>query len=119
VLKGSGQSQVVDLIGRMANWLPMGVMVRVSQASQRAVNMIVTNVPGPRVPVYMLGARMLASYPLVPLMANEALNIALFSYEGALYWGFNSDWDAVPDLHDFTESISAGFESLAAAPARE
>jgi WS/DGAT/MGAT family acyltransferase len=111
-LKGSGQSQAVDLIGRIANWLPLGVMVRVSQASHRAVNMIVTNVPGPRVPVYMLGARMLASYPLVPLMANEALNIALFSYEGGLFWGFNSDWDAVPDLHDFAESIPADFDAM-------
>jgi WS/DGAT/MGAT family acyltransferase len=116
-LKGSGESQAVDLIGRMANWLPLGVMVRVSQASRRAVNMIVTNVPGPRVPVYMLGARMLASYPLVPLMAGEALNIALFSYQGALYWGFNADRDAVPDLHDFSESIPAELEAIAKASA--
>jgi WS/DGAT/MGAT family acyltransferase len=114
-LKGSGESQAVDLLGRMANWLPLGVMVRVSQASRRAVNMIVTNVPGPRVPVYMLGARMLASYPLVPLMATEALNVALFSYEGGLYWGFNADWDAIPDLHDFTESIPAELAVLAKA----
>ena len=112
-LKGSGQSQAVDLIGRMADWLPLGVMARVSQASRRAVNMIVTNVPGPRVPVYMLGARMLASHPLVPLMAGEALNVALFSYEGTLYWGFNSDWDAVPDLHDFAEAIPADFAAIA------
>jgi WS/DGAT/MGAT family acyltransferase len=111
-LKGSGESQAVDLIGRMANWLPLGVMARISQASRRAVNMIVTNVPGPRVPVYMLGARMLASYPLVPLMAKEALNIALFSYERSLHWGFNSDRDAVPDLHDFSESIGAELEAI-------
>jgi diacylglycerol O-acyltransferase len=116
-LKGSGASQAVDLVGRLANWLPLGVMARISRASSRAVNMIVTNVPGPQVPVYMLGARMLESYPLVPLMANEALNIALFSYEGGLYWGFNSDWDALPDLHDFVESIPLGFEALAKAAA--
>jgi WS/DGAT/MGAT family acyltransferase len=116
-LKGSGETQAVDLIGRMANWLPLGVMVRISQASRRAVNMIVTNVPGPRVPVYMLGARMLASYPLVPLMESEALNVALFSYEDGLYWGFNSACDAVPDLHDFSESIPAEFEALAKAAA--
>jgi len=79
--------------------------------------MIVTNVPGPRIPVYMLGARMLANYPLVPLMANEALNIALFSYEGGLYWGFNADWDEVPDLHEFSESIPADFAAIAGAAA--
>ena len=114
-LKGSGESQAVDLVGRLANWLPLGVMAAVSRASSRAVNMIVTNVPGPQVPVYMLGARMLESYPLVPLMANEALNVALFSYEDGLYWGFNSDWAALPDLHDFVESIPLGFEALAKA----
>jgi WS/DGAT/MGAT family acyltransferase len=116
-LKGSGESQAVDLVGRMADWLPLGVMARVSQASHRAVNMIVTNVPGPRVPVYMLGARMLESYPVVPLMAGEALNIALFSYEGGLFWGFNADRDALPDLHDFAASVPSGFEALAKAVA--
>jgi WS/DGAT/MGAT family acyltransferase len=116
-LKRSGESQAVDLVGRLADWLPTGVMARVSQASSRAVNMIVTNVPGPRVPVYMLGARMLESYPLVPLMAGEALNIALFSYEGGLFWGFNADWDAIPDLHDVVESIPVGFEALSKATA--
>lgn len=115
-LKRSGQSQTVDLIGRVADWLPLGVMARVSQASGRAVNMIVTNVPGSQLPVYMLGARMLESYPLVPLMTNEALNIALFSYDGWLFWGFNADWEAVPDLHAFVESVALGFEALTRAP---
>jgi hypothetical protein len=113
-LKGSGERQAVDLVGRLANWLPLGVMASVSRASSRAVNMIVTNVPGPQIPVFMLGARMLERYPLVPLMANEALNIALFSYQDVLYWGFNSDWDALADLHDFVESIPLGFEALSA-----
>jgi WS/DGAT/MGAT family acyltransferase len=111
-LKGSGETQAVDLVGRLADWLPASVMVRMSQASHRAVNMIVTNVPGPQVPVYMLGARMLASYPLVPLMANEALNIALFGYDGWLHWGFDADWEALPDLHAVVESIPLGFEAL-------
>jgi WS/DGAT/MGAT family acyltransferase len=110
--KGSGESDAVDLVGRLADWLPLGVLARLSEASRRAVNMIVTNVPGPRVPVYLLGARMLESHPLVPLMANEALNIALFSYQDALSFGFNADWDALPDLHDFVESIPIGFEAL-------
>jgi WS/DGAT/MGAT family acyltransferase len=114
-LKQSGETQAVDLIGRIADWLPVGLMARVSQASRRAVNMIVTNVAGPQVPVYMLGARMLESYPLAPLMAGEALNIALFGYAGELFWGFNADWDAVPDLHAFVESIPEGFEALAKA----
>jgi WS/DGAT/MGAT family acyltransferase len=83
------------------------------QAAQRlSYNMVVTNVPGPQFPVYLQGARMQAIYPLVPLFMNQALNIALFSYNGGLFWGFNSDWDAVPDLHDFVQAIEQEFTAL-------
>ena len=73
---------------------------------------MITNVPGPQLTAYMLGARLLEIYPLVPLYANQAVGIALFSYDGGLYWGFNSDWDTVPDLHDMVEMIQSEFELL-------
>jgi WS/DGAT/MGAT family acyltransferase len=111
-LKGSGESQAVDLLGRVADLLPAGAMAGISRAGNRAVNMIVTNVPGPRQPIYMLTARMLESYPIVPLMANQALNIAIFSYEDGLFLGFLADWDAVPDLHDFVEAVPEELEVL-------
>jgi hypothetical protein len=74
--------------------------------------MVVTNVPGPRVPIFLAGARMLASYPLVPLFMNQALGVALFSYDDGLHWGFNADWDSVPDLHEFVLSVNSEFEAL-------
>jgi diacylglycerol O-acyltransferase len=111
-LKGSGESQAVDLVSRLADLLPAGAMAGISRAGNRAVNMIVTNVPGPRQPIYMLTARMLESYPIVPLMANQALNIAIFSYEDGLFLGFLADWDAVPDLHAFVEAVPAELEAL-------
>ncbi len=114
-LKDSGESQAVDLFGRLAEWLPAGAMAGLSRAGNRAVNMIVTNVPGPRVPIYMLTARLLASYPFAPLMANQALNIALYSYQDDLFLGFLADWDALPDLHDFVEDVPAELEALAKA----
>ena len=55
---------------------------------------------------------MLDIYPLVPLFANQALGVALFSYDGGLCWGFNADWDAVPDLHEFVEAVDAEFAQL-------
>jgi|APFre7841882724_1041349.scaffolds.fasta_scaffold610754_2 hypothetical protein len=55
---------------------------------------------------------MIAPFPLVPLFNNQALGIALFSYDGRLCWGFNADWDLVPDLHDFVKAISESFEEL-------
>jgi hypothetical protein len=75
--------------------------------------MWVTNVPGPAFPVYVLGARMVACHPLVPLYRNQALGIALFSYDGRLWWGFNADWDALPDLHDIVAAVEAEAGALA------
>jgi WS/DGAT/MGAT family acyltransferase len=81
-------------------------------AGTRSYNMVVTNVPGPQVPVSLLGARMERVYPLVPLFSNQGLGIALFSYDGWLFWGFNADWDAVPDLHDLVPLVQEEFEVL-------
>ena len=73
---------------------------------------VLTNVPGPPRPLYLLGARLTEIYPLVPLFTQQGLGIALFSYDGKLFWGFNADWDALPDLHDFADSIESNFEAL-------
>ena len=77
--------------------------------------MIVTNVPGPPFPIWLLGAKMLSVAPLVPLFANQALGIALFSYDGRLFWGFNADWDALPDLHELVVAAAHELEALASA----
>jgi diacylglycerol O-acyltransferase len=79
---------------------------------QRSFNTVITNIPGPQRPIYLLGARMLAIHPLVPLAFNQALGIALFSYDGSLFWGINSDWDALPDVHDLVWYIDQEFEAL-------
>jgi hypothetical protein len=81
-----------------------------SQASP--FNLVVTNVPGPPTPLYLLGARMLEAYPLVPLFTGQALGIALFSNAGKLFWGFNADWDALPDFHDLVGAVTASFAEL-------
>jgi len=75
-------------------------------------NIVVTNVPGPAFPVYVLGARMLACYPVVPLFRNQGLGVALFSYDGRLHWGFNADWDVLPDLHDLATAVDEEFAAL-------
>jgi hypothetical protein len=81
-------------------------------ALARSFNLVVTNVPGPQVPLRMLGAKLEAVYPLVPLFSNQNLGIALFSYDGGLYWGFNADWDAVPDLHELVDLLHQELEIL-------
>jgi WS/DGAT/MGAT family acyltransferase len=75
-------------------------------------NMVVTNVPGPPRPLYLLGARMLEAHPMVPLMGTLGLGIALFSYVRTLSWGFTADWELVPDLHDLVLAVEREFAKL-------
>jgi WS/DGAT/MGAT family acyltransferase len=75
-------------------------------------NLVITNVPGPREPLYLLGARMVEAHPMVPLLGVLGIGIALFSYEGTLSWGFTADWDLVPDLHDLALAVAHEFERL-------
>jgi diacylglycerol O-acyltransferase / wax synthase len=122
-LKGSGQVAGAELVERALELVPFRLAAPLERWGARRPmgHMVVTNVPGPQVPVYLLGARMRASYPVVPLTHQQALGVALYSCDGRLCWGLNSDWDALPDLHDFAERVLLEFETLrkvAAAPPR-
>jgi len=105
--KASNQARGMLALEELSDWTFTSVMSAFAQLTtlSRPYNLVVTNVPGPAFPVYVSGCRMTACYPLVPLFANQALGIALFSYNGRLYWGFNADWDAMPDLHDLVEAV--------------
>ena len=118
-LKASKQTLGAELLESVADWTATSLFARYARlgALSRAYNMVVTNVPGLPSSAVLLGARMLEIYPLVPLYSNQAAGIAIFSYDGALFWGFNSDWDALPDLHDLVEAVHAEFELLAKAAA--
>jgi hypothetical protein len=71
------------------------------------VNLVVTNVPGPQMPFYTGGARMLEVWPLAPIYHSLGLAIALFSYSGNVHWGLLADRDLVPDLDSFVASLEA------------
>ncbi len=75
-------------------------------------NLVVTNVPGPQLPMYMLGARLLRTYPLVPLVDNMGLGLAQMSYDGKLCWGFNADYDLLPDLPAIVRATEEAFDEL-------
>ena len=87
-------------------------------ASQRSYNLVVTNVPGPPRPLYLLESRLTDIFPVVPLFRGQGLGIALFSYAGDLCWGLNSCWDALPDLHDLVADLGESFEELRSAAER-
>jgi diacylglycerol O-acyltransferase len=113
-LKKSSQARGAEILTEVAGWTGTTVVslgMRLGTAAL-PVNMVVTNVPGPTAPLYLLGARMLEAYPMVPLAMNMAVGVALLSNAGKLFWGVNADWDAVPDLHDFMREIEASFAEL-------
>jgi diacylglycerol O-acyltransferase / wax synthase len=120
-LKKSQQARGMEALVRLADWTgPFVLRLGVRFAAWiHPYNLIVTNVPGPQLPLYLLGAEMLAGYPQAPLFDNQALAVALLSYNGKLCWGVNADADRVPDLHLFIDATQASFDALrrAAVPA--
>lgn len=118
-LKHSNQHRGAELLEQVSDRISTGLFAQIAKLGARTqpYNLVVTNVPGPQFPVYTLGARLREVYPLVPLFRNQGLGIALFSYDGKLFWGFNADWDAVPDLHDVVGFVEAEFHALSTAVA--
>ncbi|MEO2167153.1 MAG: WS/DGAT domain-containing protein, partial [bacterium] len=102
----------VELMMAMAEWSPSGLLALGARAASGPINMVVTNVPGPQIPLYLLGAKLLETYPLVPLLENTGIGVAIFSYDGKLCWGFNGDYQIVADLRVFVQAIDAAFQEL-------
>lgn len=113
-LKSQRASLGVESLMYLAGWLPTAALSAGSRFVSAPIDMIVTNVPGPSFPLYSLGARLTSLYPVVPLMEGMGLAIALFSYDGTLFWGFNASWDVVPDLDEIVEDVRVAFADLAA-----
>jgi diacylglycerol O-acyltransferase len=110
-LKESHQAAVVEMVETLHEWIPIDIQF-LSTGTQ---NMYVTNVPGPQFPLYMLGAELLEVFIQAPLIENLGLNVSVLSYNGKLCWGFNADYDRVPDVGRFAALVRGSFERLAAA----
>jgi len=79
---------------------------------QRFFNLICTNLPGPQVPLYCLGGRMLEAYPMVPLSKNLSLGVAILSYCGHLHIGLLTDRDQWADLKVLEAGLDESFAEL-------
>jgi WS/DGAT/MGAT family acyltransferase len=114
-LKSSKQALGVEMMMAVAEWTPGVLLSLGARAASGPINMIVTNVPGPQFPLYMLGAKLLESFPQVPLLQGTGLGVALFSYNGNVCWGFNGDYGMLPDLEFFRQAIEDSFRELSEA----
>jgi WS/DGAT/MGAT family acyltransferase len=81
---------------------------------QPLINLVVTNVPGPDVPLYLLGSRMLEAFPIVPLVGNLSVGVAILSYAGALNLGLTADETTCPDLDVLVDGIEHSLHVLCA-----
>src|SRR6476659_10303100 len=123
-LKRSKQALGAEVISRFNDFAPPTILAQASRInfSTRLFNLIVTNVPGPQVPLYVLGRAMEEIFPVAFLPQNHALAIAIMSYNGRIGFGLLADYDSLEDVELISEGISASLAELeeaaaAAAPA--
>jgi diacylglycerol O-acyltransferase len=116
-LKESGQAVGAQVLTNLAGFAPPTILSQAArlQARQRFFNLVVTNVPGPQFPLYVLGRRLEVLYPVVPLAQRQALGIAVMSYDGHLGFGLLADYDALPGLEGIARDLRAAIASLARA----
>jgi diacylglycerol O-acyltransferase / wax synthase len=109
-LKESEQARAASLIIQATGFAPPTINRVLADVMARPLtwNLVVSNVPGPQIPFYLLGRRMLEVYPFVPLSPqNHALSIGVLSYDGGVFFGLAGDRDEVSDLDDLAAAFDA------------
>jgi WS/DGAT/MGAT family acyltransferase len=121
-LKGSGQAVGAELLTKLTDFAPPTIASQAArlQPAQRFFNLVVTNVPGPQFPLFLMGRRMSSIFPLVPLARRQALCVGIMSYDGKIDFGLVGDYDAMADLDSFALDLEGAIaEAVATAPPAE
>jgi hypothetical protein len=115
-LKQSGQATGGTVVTEAANWAGGAVVEQAARliGTARLYNLIVTNVPGPGIPLYLAGSKLREVYPYLPLFEQQGLGIALLSYAGRLHVGIVADWNLSAFLADLEERLDEAFADLIA-----
>jgi diacylglycerol O-acyltransferase len=113
-LKQSKQALGAEVISRFNDFAPPTLLAQAARInfSTRLFNLVVTNVPGPQVPLYVLGRELEDCFPVGFLPPNQALFIAIMSYNGGINFGLLADYDAIDDIDLLTEGIEAAIAEL-------
>ncbi|HEX4436779.1 MAG TPA: wax ester/triacylglycerol synthase family O-acyltransferase [Solirubrobacteraceae bacterium] len=117
-IKQTKQAVAGDVLSSLSGFAPpllLALGSRLVTASPRLnMHTATTNVPGPQQPVQTLGRRMLESYPFVPVVGSIRIVVAIFSYDGGLFFGVTGDYDGAPDIEILTGGIADGMKDLLA-----
>ena len=115
-IKSSKQAVAGDTLSQLSGFAPPMLLALGSRVMTRSARLnmdtATTNVPGPQRPVHALGHRLLVSYPYVPIVGTIRIVVAIFSYDGGLYFGVTGDRDHAPDVDVLTAGIEAGLGEL-------
>jgi hypothetical protein len=113
-VKSSKQALGAEVISRFNDFAPPTLLAQASRInfSTRLFNLIVTNVPGPQIPLYVLGRELEDVFPVAFLPENHALAIAIMSYNGGIDFGLLADFDAMEDVEVITQGIAEALEEL-------
>jgi WS/DGAT/MGAT family acyltransferase len=119
--KASGRAVGADALVALGGFAPPTLLALGARASsgltRRMFSLVVTNVPGPQLPLYAAGAEMAEMFPILPLSAGQAMSIALTSYNGGVYFCVNADRDAVRDVATVAELVEESLAELVAGAA--
>jgi WS/DGAT/MGAT family acyltransferase len=116
-LKESKQAVGAEVLTGLEALAPPTILAQASRLnfSTRLFNLLVTNVPGPQLPLYVLGRELQDLFPVAFLPRNHALAIAVMSYHGRMDFGLLGDYDAMTDLDVLADALRASLEELLAA----
>src|SRR5271165_1887150 len=118
ILKRARAADFVGVFGGLLSSLPSAFWANVgpivSQLPLSLCNIICTNVPGPQIPLYLMGHKMLKWYPWVPIGGLMGINCAILTYNGTAYFGFTGDVHAAPDLERLEKFVDVSFAELRA-----
>src|SRR5215208_896469 len=119
-IKQSKQALGAEVISRFNDFAPPTLLAQAARVnfSTRLFNLVVTNVPGPQIPLYVLGRELQDIFPVGFLPPNQALFIAIMSYNGGMNFGLLADYDAIPDVDVIAEGIEASIAELVEAAAQ-
>jgi len=115
-LKQSKQAVAGDVLTSLSGFAPPMLLALAGRVAARSPTLGlqtgVTNVPGPQIPLHTLGRRLLESYPFVPLIGPARISIAIFSYNGGLYFGVTGDYDSSRDIDILTAGVQRSMAEL-------
>jgi diacylglycerol O-acyltransferase / wax synthase len=108
--KPAGAEAALGALGLLPD--PLRNVAAKAVAHPRVYNLTISNIPGPRAPLYMLGAELIESHPVVPIAEGHALSIGIFSYRDILGFGLYADPDAFPQVDDLPRTLDTSLREL-------